>query len=122
MNLKASGRQSQLPAVVRQNMIGWKAAYRVVNGVRTIQLSGSYKRTGTGVKSLGWDLNEISGGIEIVYGTNRAYMGYVIDEQMQADYHKGNWSTLQFLARQNAQKVHDRFGDVAQAEVEKRLQ
>lgn len=122
MNMKASGQESRLPGVVRQNMIGWKAAYRVVNGVRTIQLSGSYKRTGTGVKSLGYDVNRVSDGVEVVYGTNRAYMRYVIDARDQAEYHKGNWPTLQELLIQNQQALYDKFGEVVGLEIEKRLQ
>mgnify|MGYP003438757638 CR=1 FL=1 len=94
MRAKALGKSKALP--------GWKAAYRKVNGRKTLVLSGGYKRTGTLVRSLSYDVQTITGGVQMVYGTNRQYAKWVLDLADQATYHKGNWTPLQSLAAQHA--------------------
>ena len=113
MHAKAQGRSQELP--------GWKAAYKKVNGRKALVISGAYKRTGTLVKSLAYEVRQTPTMTEIIYGTNRAYAKYVIDATDQATYHKGNWRTLQALARDSKAHVVQVFDETINAEIERRI-
>jgi hypothetical protein len=109
MRAKALGKSQALP--------GWKAAYRKIEGRTVLVISGSYKRTGTLVRSLTYDIRQTADMTEVRYGTNRAYAKWVIDRESQATYHKGNWATLQDMAERNAAKLQDAFADGANAKL-----
>lgn len=99
MNAKAKGESQALP--------GWTARY--VDG--ELRISGAYRRTGKGIQSLTYKVNVTSHDATIRYGTNRAYMRYVIDKANQADYHKGNWPTLQTLRNRYEREIVTAFGE-----------
>jgi len=100
MHAKAIGKSNALP--------GWKAAYRTIDGVQVLVLDGSYKRTGTGIRRLTYDLRRRGVDTQIHYGTDVGYMKHVIDEDNQSPYHQGNWETLQELARMHQDKLAKR--------------
>lgn len=110
MHAKASGKSRKLP--------GWKAQYKRIGGVKKLVLSGSYKRTGAGLRKLSYDTQR-RGGNEVIlrYGTPIKYMRYVIDEENQAEYHEGNWHTLQEIIDNNM----DILSEVAGEEMHKRV-
>lgn len=112
MHKKASGESRALP--------GWKAVYRVVNGVKRLEISGAYRRTGTLVKSLTYQVDQPSASQTLLrYGTNRTYAPYVIDEKRQSRYHEGNWPTLQGIVRDHLPKLQKTFADKVFEEVNK---
>lgn len=113
MHAKAQGKSHALP--------GWKAAYKKAGGRKTLVISGSYRRTGTMVRSLTYNVKATSTEVAVNYGTNRAYAKYVIDRENQAQYHQGNWRTLQVLQRAYKSKMIDVFHDAALAEVQRRI-
>lgn len=114
MRKKASGESRALP--------GWKAAYRIVNGVKTLDISGAYRRTGTGVKSLSYQIDQpTTHTTTLRYGTNRDYMRYVIDEEKQSKYHENNWPTLQGIIREHLPKLQKTFEDTLYEEINKVL-
>lgn len=88
---------------------GWKAAYKIRDGRKMLVISGFYRRTGTLVKSLTYEVRQRWPDTDVVYGTNRAYARYVIDQRDQARYHKGNWKTLQQFATDGAVRVRRAF-------------
>jgi hypothetical protein len=87
---------------------GWRARR---DEAGRLQISGAYRRTGTLVKSLAWEARRDKSGTTIRYGTNRVYARYVIDEEQQAEYHRGNWPTLQALVNRHAPTLHRFFGE-----------
>lgn len=113
MHRKARGQSKELP--------GWKASYKIIDGRKTLVLSGHYKRTGTLVKSLTYEVRQTKSATEVVYGSNRAYAKYVLDNEDQATYHKGNWRTLQDMAQDAAPRVVETFDDTIQAELNRRM-
>lgn len=114
MHKKASGESRALP--------GWKAVYRIVDGVKTLDISGAYRRTGTGVKSLSYQIDQPTAHTAILrYGTNRDYMRYVIDEEKQSKYHENNWPTLQGLIRDHLSQLQKKFEDIYHEEINKVL-
>lgn len=113
MSQKALGKSRALP--------GWRAAYKTVNGVKTLVISGAYKRTGKGVQSLTYDVEKVYEGAVVNYGTNRKYMRYVIDRELQSDYHKGVWTDLQTLAEDSTDQVTRVFLDTVMVDIGKRL-
>jgi len=116
MHAKAKGKSRALP--------GWKAVYKKVNGRKVLIISGGYRRTGKLVQSLTWETRTISRGVEVRYGTNRAYAPYVIGDpddpnkdKRQAQIHQGNWTPLHQIALQNLDALADEFiaGSTAEA-------
>ncbi|GIV82073.1 MAG: hypothetical protein KatS3mg051_1427 [Anaerolineae bacterium] len=101
MHAKAQGRSKALP--------GWKATYRIVEGRKTLVISGFYRRTGKLVQSLTYEVRQSGANTDVVYGTNRAYAAYVIDRDRQAQYHAGNWKTLQQFATEATARVRQAF-------------
>lgn len=114
MHKKAVGQSRALP--------GWRAAYKTINGVKTLVIDGAYKRTGKGVQSLTYDVVARPREVTVFYGTNRAYMRYVIDLDNQAEYHEGNWDTLQGLAETHIDAVSAAFGDAVVDEMKRRYE
>ena len=45
------------------------------------------------------------GNIKAIIGTPASYAPYVMDERRQAAYHKGNWKTIQSIAKDQANTV-----------------
>lgn len=113
MHRKALGKSKELP--------GWKAVYRIVEGRKTLVISGGYKRTGTLIKTLTYEVKQTAASTDVIYGSNRAYAKYVIDRADQATYHKGNWKTLQTFADESATAVVDAFDDSVQADIARRI-
>jgi len=114
MHAKAEGRTRLLP--------GWKATYKRISGVKRLVISGSYRRTGLGVRSLTYDTVR-RGGNEVLlrYGTNTKYMRYVIDEEEQAKYHEGTWKTLQEIIRRNIDILSEVAAEAGAREIDRRL-
>lgn len=113
MHAKARGESKDLP--------GWKAAYRKVDGRKRLVISGFYKRTGKLVQSLNYEVRQAWPVTDVVYGTNREYAPFVIDEDRQAEYHRGNWKTLQQFLRDNQQKVLSAFEHAVEREIQRLL-
>lgn len=109
MRAKALGQSRALP--------GWVASYR--DG--KLEISGAYKRTGGLVQSMTYRVSTQGKTTTARYGTNRKYAQWVVDENKQARYHKGNWKTLQVLARNNAPALVNAFNDKVMSEIERRL-
>jgi hypothetical protein len=103
MHAKALHKSKALP--------GWKAVYKVVDGHKTLVISGAYKRTGTLIKSLAYEIEQSHDETRVVYGTKKAYARYVLDKDDQSKYHAGNWPVLQTLAQQHAEVVRGAFAD-----------
>ena len=112
MHAKARGQSKALP--------GWKAVYRRVEGRKTLVISGAYRRTNTLVRSLTYAVTSTASAVSVTYGTNRLYAKYVLDRTDQAQYHKGNWKTLQQFAEDQQDAVRVAFESAAGAEFEKR--
>jgi len=112
MRRKALGQSRELP--------GWKAVYKRVEGRRVLVISGGYRRTNTLVRSLTYAVKATPTEVTVSYGTNRLYAKYVIDRADQAQYHKGNWKTLQAFAEEHGDAVRAAFEQAAGAEFEKR--
>jgi len=113
MHKKAQGKSQALP--------GWKAAYQVVDGRKTLVLSGGHVRTGKLVQSLAYEVRQAGDTTDVVYGTNRVYAKYVIDREDQATYHKGNWKTLQDMAADATPRVVAAFDAAIDAEIGRRI-
>ncbi len=113
MHAKARGESKALP--------GWKAAYRKQEGREVLVISGFYRRTGTLVKSLTYEVRQSGPNTDVVYGTNRAYAQYVIDRDRQAQYHQGNWKTLQQFAVEATPRVRQAFAVGVDRGVARRL-
>ena len=117
MHAKAQGRSKALP--------GWRAVYKKVRvpGTKRVRkvlvISGSYRRTGTMVRSLTYDVVQTADATEVRYGTNTLYAKWVIDEVNQAQYHKGNWKTLQQFAAENEEPVRAAFAEGAFEEIDR---
>jgi hypothetical protein len=103
MAAKADGRSNALP--------GWRARWRKVRGVKTLVISGGYKRTGLMVRALDFDVEQTAAVTTVRYGTNIKHAKWVIDLDNQSKYHAGNWPTLQVLAQQAAPLVRQTFAD-----------
>lgn len=114
MHAKAQGRSKALP--------GWRAVYQQREGRRVLVISGFYRRTGTLVKSLTYTVRQRGLDTDVVYGTNRAYAQYVIDMDRQANYHRGNWATLQQIAVDAAPRVRRAFAVGIERGVARRLE
>lgn len=112
MHRKASGQSRELP--------GWKAVYRRIEGRKVLVLSGGYRRTNSLVRSLTYAVKATATEVIIAYGTNRVYAKWVIDRANQAEYHKGNWKTLQEFAEEHETAVRTAFEQAAGAEFERR--
>ena len=110
MHAKAQGKSKALP--------GWKAVYRQVNGRKTLIISGHYKRTGKLVQSLTYDVVTHADETLIRYGSNRLSAKYVIDQEDQATYHKGNWRTLNAMAADYQDEVTLTFAKVVWREID----
>lgn len=99
-------------------LIGWNAVYKEINGVKVLDISGSYKRTNTMIKSLTWELVEATKEVVAEYGTKTDYAKYVIgSDSEQSEYHKGNWSQLEKLLQNYTPQLALEFKN----EVEKRV-
>lgn len=114
MHAKAQGKSKALP--------GWKAAYKKKDGRKVLVLSGFYRRTGTLIKSLTYEVRQSGPNTDVVYGTNRDYAQYVIDRNRQAQYHRGNWKTLQQFAVEAAPRVRQAFSTGIDRGVSRRLE
>jgi hypothetical protein len=90
-----------------------------------LQISGAYKRTGTGVKSLTYRVTSGNNGkrpfARAEYGTNKGYMRYVMDADDQALYHKNNWPVLQTLLSASTDKLVKTFANTVNREIDRRL-
>jgi hypothetical protein len=113
MHEKALRRSQELP--------GWRAVYKEIDGRKTLVISGGYVRTGTLVKSLTYEVRQSGQVTDVIYGTNRDYAVYVIDRDRQAAYHKGNWKTLQAFAIEGTAQVRRAFEVGIQRGVARRL-
>lgn len=115
---------------------GWKAAYRKVNGVRTLVLSGHYKRTGTLVRSIDYDVASNSRGLTVRVGPTMGrksaesdkagdYGNYVIGmpppDGPQARIHQDRWQPLQLIVNEATDEAYDAFFDKFSDEVYNRL-
>lgn len=112
MRAKALGRSHALP--------GWKAAYRRIEGRKTLVISGAYRRSNTLVRTLSYTVKATDREATVTYGTNTLYARWVLDRVDQSLYHKGNWKTLQDMAADHEQTVRAAFEKAARAEFERR--
>lgn len=113
LRAKAEGKSRALP--------GWKAAYKIVDGVKTLSISGAYKRAGTTVKSLSYRVEGRGLTTELSYGTNLKYARYTLDKDKQSKYHRGNWTPPQTIAEKNIGAIQEAFADKFFEEVNKAL-
>jgi hypothetical protein len=113
MRDKALGKSQALP--------GWTAVFKRVGGRQVLVISGGYKRTGTMVRSLDFRVRQTRGAVNVDYGPNVQYAPVVIGEGAQAEYHKGNWPTLQALTRQREPVIIRVFADRALRELNNQL-
>lgn len=113
MRAKALGTSRALP--------GWKASFVETNGRKQLKLSGSYRRTGTLVKSMTYAVSTSGSTTTAKYGTNRKYARYVVDEERQAKYHEGNWPTLQAITRRELPRLQTAFSERLTQEINQRL-
>lgn len=117
MHAKALGQSRALP--------GWRAKYVQKNGRTVLQISGAYKRSGTGIKSLTYRVRSGNNGKRpfavAQYGSNRDYMRYVMDADDQALYHEGNWPKLQVLLQASADTLAKVAMEALNREVDRRL-
>lgn len=109
MRAKALHKSKALP--------GWKAVYKVINGHKTLVISGAYKRTGTLAKSLAYEIEQTPNETQVIYGTKKAYAKYVIGKDDQSKYHAGNWPILETLAQQHANVIRGAFSNGVYAEI-----
>lgn len=109
MRAKALHKSKALP--------GWKAVYKMVEGHKTLVISGAYKRTGTLPKSLAYEIEQTPTETRVVYGTKKAYAKYVIGKDDQSKYHAGNWPALETLAQQHADEVRAAFAEGVYTEI-----
>jgi hypothetical protein len=109
MHKKARGQSRALP--------GWQARYS--NG--QLEISGAYRRTGSLVQSFTYKVSTSGSTTRARYGTNRKHAAWVVDEKRQSFYHKGNWTPLQQLARDNTPVLVQTFADTTLKEIERRL-
>lgn len=108
MHAKAKGKSRALP--------GWKAVYRVVEGRKTLVISGHYKRTGKLMQSMTWETLVQGDTVTVRYGTNRVYGPFVVGDPEEADrnkrqavIHRGNWTPLHVIAQQHLPAINDEF-------------
>jgi len=113
MHAKAQGLSDALP--------GWTAEYRRIDGVKTLVISGSYKRTGLMVRSLHHAVTAGPRGVDVQYGTAVKYARRVISKEHQAEYHRGNWPVLEDLLFQYAPEARRVFENTLTAEIQRRL-
>lgn len=113
MHAKAQGKSRALP--------GWRARYVHRDGVKRLEISGAYRRTGVGVQSLSYRIKAMPDSATIHYGTNRAYMRYVIDRDRQAKYHAGNWTPLQDIVESAMEKATETFMETLTTEIRRRI-
>lgn len=120
---------------VPDSLRGWKAAYKTVNGVKTLVIDSSsgYKRTGSLVRSIGYEVREYSRGIDLLVGPSLGrdagsgknvedYAKFVIDlpppEGEQARIHQDRWVPLARLIEEHIDELYALWWD----EIKKRLQ
>jgi len=120
---------------VPQSLRGWRAAYQVIDGRKTLVLDGGYTRTGTLVRSLSYEVGAIKNGIEIAVGPGAArefsekkediadYAQYVIDEAppggYQAPIHRDRWKPMFEILESNIDAIMQTFFDAAVEEMER---
>ncbi len=121
MGMIAKGQRAALPASWRNSLRGWNASYKRVGSRMQLVLSGSYRRTNTLIKSLNWRITQRSDETILEYGTNTPYAKWVIDKEHQAEYHAGNWETLQDLVLENQEVLFDTWADSVWIKVQKLL-
>jgi hypothetical protein len=120
MHAKARGDSRALP--------GWKAVYKRIDGVKTLVISGGYKRTGKLMQSMTWEVRTQGLNVTVLYGTNRAYGAYVVGDpndpdtrRRQALIHQSNWTPLVMIARQNVDVLAEAVIDGAYPVIRKHL-
>lgn len=108
---------------VPDSLRGWKARYVKVGKRKVLKLSGHYKRTGTLVRSISYDVSrDDGGGTTIAIGPTMArgihhissrkpgaYAKYVIGKEDQAPIHKGRWEPLVDIVDQNSKQIMQAF-------------
>lgn len=120
MNAKAAGKSRALP--------GWKAVYKVVDGRKTLVISGQYKRTGKLVQSLTWIVVATNSSARVSYGSNRVYAPYVLGNPMDPDpskrqalIHQSTWTPLHHIIYTHLNEINDQFLKGAMTEIERLL-
>lgn len=122
MNELAKNGGVDLPATIRQRFAGYRAAYRVVEGRKVIDIQGAYMRTNALVRSLSYDVAKRPDGVLLDYGTNIDYAPLVIgDENEQAAYHRGNWVRLIDLLNEHVDQVTTIFEVSVAQQIERYL-
>ena len=119
------------------NLLGWKASYKRVDGrkVLWIDAQSGYKRTGTLVRGITYTVDVNDDALEIQVGTGLAsimddrdvesYARYVIDvpppDGQQARYHQNNWKPLVEIVNDNADEIMSYLGNALFNEINKRV-
>ncbi len=120
---------------VPDSLRGYRASYRKVNGRRTLVISGHYKRTGTLVRSLDYDVKAGREGFVLRVGPGLAreakskgiasYAQYVIDypppEGHQARIHQGRWAPIYDIINDASEDIINVFFDSFIEDVYSRL-
>lgn len=109
-------------ASVPDSLRGWKARWVKEGNRRVLSISGHYKRTGTLVRSLSYDVDQQSGNTVIAIGPTMArgishqeshkpgeYAKYVIGKKDQAPIHKGRWEPLVDIVDGNSKLIIQAF-------------
>jgi len=122
---------------VSESLRGWKASYKKINGHKTLVISdkSGYKRTGTLVRSINYEVNKKGDGVIVAIGPTMArevgggdvadYASYVIGlpppEGYQAKIHQDRWVPLETAIANMSDKLMEVFQDELIEIVRKRL-
>lgn len=109
-------------ASVPDSLRGWKAHWVKVGKHRELKISGHYKRTGTLVRSISYDVDQSNGSTVIAIGPTMArgishqeshkpgeYAKYVIGKDSQAPIHRGRWTPLVDIVDGNSKAIIQAF-------------
>jgi hypothetical protein len=118
MNQIAQGNKGAAPESLR----GWVAAYKTVEGRKTLVIdpNSGYIRTGSLVRGISFEIRVTDNAVIIAVGPGLArtedegimsYAEYVIGlpppAGNQARYHQGNWTPLEQLVQDNSEAIYE---------------
>lgn len=122
---------------VAESLRGWKASYKRIAGRKTLVIApgSGYKRTGTLVRSIDYDVRRTGQGVEIGIGPSMAreggmyaeaeYAQFVLDEPppdgKQARIHEGRWLPIKTAIAGMSNDLLDTFEETLIEEVRRRM-